>query len=84
MEGLISFERFLYGGENEVFIDDIEFCVDRIIMLPKVRPHSLEHAVRLSVEYCKLAGFRGKLLGKSNECPVLIYKLHKMGVLVFG
>jgi len=83
MEAKILFERFLFGEGNEIFIDDIDFCVDRIIMLPKIRPHQLENAVYLSVEYCKLADFRRKLLEKSNECPVLIYQLHKRGILLF-
>jgi len=83
MEEKIAFENFLFGDGNGIAIDDIEFCVDRIVMLPKIRPHQLEKAVELSVEYCKLAGFRRKLLEKSNECPVLIYKLYKRCVFVY-
>ena len=62
MEDKISFEEFLFGDGYEIFINDIEFCVDRIVMLPKIRPNQLEKAVRLSTEYCKLADFRRKLL----------------------
>jgi len=83
MEEKISFERFLFGEGNEIRINDMEFCVDRIIELPKIRPHQLEKAVRLSIEYCKLADFRRNLLEKSNNCPVLIYQLYKRGILVF-
>jgi len=83
MEEKISFERFLFGEGNEIRINDIEFCVDRIIELPKIRPHQLEKAVRLSTEYCKLADFRQKLLEKSNKCPVLLYQLYKRGVFEF-
>jgi len=83
MEEKILFEKFLFGDGNEIFIDDIEFCVDRIVILPKIRPHQLEKAVRLSIEYCKLADFRQKLLEKSNECPVLIYQLHKRDIIAF-
>jgi len=83
MEEKVSFERFLFGDGNEIFIDDMEFCVDRIVMLPKIRPHQLDKAVSLSVEYCQIADFRQKLLKKSNECPVLIYQLYKRGVFVF-
>ena len=61
----------------------MEFCVDRIIKLPKIRPHQIEKAVRLSIDYSKIVDFREKLLEKSNECPVLIYQLHKRGVLTF-
>jgi len=83
MEEKVSFERFLFGDGNEIVIDDIGFCVDRIIELPRIRPHQLEKAVRFSVENCKSADFRRKLLEKSNKCPVLIYRSYKRGVFVF-
>jgi len=83
MEEKITFERFLFGDENEIAIDDMEFCVNRIIELPRIRPHQLEKTVRLSVEYCKIADFRRKLLDKPNKCPVLIYQLYKRSVLSF-
>jgi len=83
MEKKVSYEGFLFGEGNEVFIDDMEFCVDRIVSFPKIRPHQLEKAVRLSFEYCQIADFRRKLLEKSIECPVLIYQLHKRGIFVF-
>jgi len=84
MEEKLNFERFLFGDGNVIVIDDVEFCVDRIIKLPKIRPHQLEKAVGLSVDYCKLADFRRKILDKIYECPVLIYLLFKKGVYVFG
>ena len=83
MEEKVFFEKFLFGGENEIVISDIEFCVDRILMIPKIRPHQLEKAVSLSVEYCKMAGIRLKLLEKAFECPVLVYQLYKRGIFVF-
>ena len=83
MEKKVSFERFLFGDGNEIVIDDMEFCVDRIVKLPKIRPHKLETAVELSIKYSILADFRLKLLEKSTECPVLIYQLNKRGILVF-
>jgi len=83
MEEKNSFEKFLFGDEKEIVTDDIEFCVDRIIELPRIRPHQLEKTVRLSVQYWKLADFRRKLLEKSNKCPILIYRLYKRSVLVF-
>jgi len=83
MEEKISFERFLFGEGNEIRIDDMEFCVDRILELPKIRPHQLQKAVNLSSEYCKLSDFRQRLLEKSKKCPVLIYQLYKRGILVF-
>jgi len=84
MEEKISFERFLFGEGNEIRINDIEFCVDRIIELPKIRPHQLEKAVDLSIENSKSADFKQKLIEKSKKCPVLIYQLYKRGVFVFG
>ena len=77
------FEEYLFGDGKEIVIDDFDFCVDRIIMFPKIRPHQLETAVRLTIEFCQIADFRRKLLEKSNECPVLIYQLYKRGVFVF-
>jgi len=83
MEEQISLEEYLFGEGNKIFIDDIEFCVDRIVMLPKIRPHQLEKAVDLSVEYCKYADFRLKILKNIYKCPVLIYRLYKRGFFVF-
>jgi len=83
MEKKVLFEKFLFEGGNEIVIDDIEFCVDRIVMLPKIRPHNLEKAVNISVDYCKLEDFRKKITEKISECPVLIYQLHKRGILKF-
>jgi len=51
MDQKVSFERFLFGDGNEIKINDMEFCVNRIFMLPKIRPHQLEKAVCLSIEY---------------------------------
>jgi len=84
MEEKISFERFLYEGENEIIINDMEFCVDRIINLPKFHPHKLEKAVDFSIEYCRISDFRRKILEKSNKCPVLIYQLYKRDIFDFN
>jgi len=83
MEEKILFERFLYEDGNPFTIGDIEFCIDRIVILPKIRPHYLEKVEELSVELCKNVDFRGRLLAKSNDCPVLIFRLYKRGVLLF-
>jgi len=84
MEESFAFESFLYVDDNEAFANDMEFCADRIVMLPKIRPHKLEKAVSLSVKYCQIADFRRKILEKSNKCPVLVYKLFKRGIFVFN
>jgi len=83
MEERISFERFLFGDGKSIVINDIEFFIDRIFVLPKFQPHKLEKAVSLSVEYCQNPDFRRKFLEKSNECPVLIYQLFKRGIFEF-
>jgi len=84
MEAKVSFENFLFGDGNEIAIDDIDFFIDRLIKLPRIRPHQLEKAVRLSIEFSTLVDFGRKLLEKSNECPVLIYQLYKRGIFQFG
>jgi len=53
-------------------------------MLPKIHPHQLEKAVRLSDEYCHINVFRRSILEISNECPVLLYQLHKRCVFEFN
>ena len=83
MEEKISFERFLFEDEKEITINDMEFFVDRIVMLPKIRPHKLDKAVSLSVEYCDNSGFHQKIIDKADICPVLIHRLFKRGVLLF-
>jgi len=83
MEEKIAFERFLFEDEKEIIIEDIVFCVDRIIMLTKIRPHKLEKAVSLSSNYCKIDDFRLSILEKSNECPVIVYQLYKQGYFRF-
>jgi len=83
MEDLLDFEQFLFGDGNEIKINDIEFCVDRIIMLPQIRPHKLEMAVRLSIDYCQISDFRLRMVEKIEKCPVLIYRLFKRGILSF-
>ena len=83
MEEKVAFEVILFGDKNEIMVNDVDSCVDRIVLLPKIQPHLLEKAVRLSVTYCQIADFRQKILEKSNECPLLIYQLFKRGIFVF-
>jgi len=83
MNDQISFKRFLYGDGMEMTINDEDFCIDRTLMLPKIHPHKLEKALSISAKYCQAADFRRKMIKKSNECPVLIYKLYKRRVLGF-
>jgi len=78
-----SFDRFLFYDEKEIHMTDIEYCVDRILMFPKIRPHQLEKAIALAYQYCKKSDFRRIILENINQCPVLIYRLYKRGVFVF-
>jgi len=77
------FESSLFGeaGEDMHDIYDAEFWVDRIVMFPRVRPLMLEKAVALCIYYLSKADFKGILLQKSRECPVLIYHLFNRGLL---
>jgi len=83
MEEKFIFEQLLYGDEEDISLIDIEFVVDRIVELPKIRPHKLEKAVSLAIKFCQIADFRRVLLGKLIYCPIIIYKLFKLGVFVF-
>jgi len=84
MEDKIAFENFLYEDSKEVVLSDMEFCADRIVMLPVFRPHRLEHAVNLSVYYCQSSDFRQKIIKRIKICPVLIYQLYKRGIFEYG
>jgi len=81
MEEKVAFENFLFGDGAECTINDEEFLADRLIMLPKLRPHCIDKAIRLCEDYCKNEDFRQKLSQKSISCPALIYQLYKKGVL---
>jgi len=83
MDEMICFERFLYEDEQEIIIKDYDFCVDRIVQLPKIRPHRLEKAVSVSIGYCQISDFRQKILNMCNVCPILIYRLFKCGMFLF-
>ena len=64
MDEKTAFENYLYEDGKEIALNDVEFRVDRLIMLPKIRPHQLERSVRLSIEYCRIADFRRKIIEK--------------------
>jgi len=34
-----------FGNEEEIFMNDVEFCENRIILLPQLCHHKLEEAV---------------------------------------
>lgn len=84
MEKNIVFEKYLFGDNGEANTNDEDFIVDRIIMLPRFRPLHLDTAIELGVQYCKNPVILHKLLAKTLECPVLIYKLYKRGLFQFN
>jgi len=85
MKELIVFEDYLYGKGDEAnfILHDVDFWAERIAKLPYWRPFSLGKAVRLASEYCSNNEFKGKLLSRINDCPVLIYRLFKKGIFSF-
>jgi len=83
MDEEVAFENYLYGDGKKIVISNIDFCVDRIVMLPALRPLQLERAVNLSIELCQVTDFRRKLLEKYSECPVLMFRLYKQGIFSF-
>jgi len=84
-----SFENYLYGDvDNDVIFDisgisDFDFLVDRIVKFPSLRPLYLERVVILCLEYSKNSHFRQKLLEKTLQYPVLIYRMYQRGVYLF-
>jgi len=86
MEEKIVFERYLYNNGVEfndikpLELTDLDFLVNRIVIFPSLRPLKLEKLVRLCFNYCNNTEFKQKLLDKSNNCYVLIYRLYKKGI----
>jgi len=85
MENKKAFESFLFGdgSEGNYSVCDVDFMVDRLIILPSLRPFKLEKAVELCASYSSNPHFRKRLLDNSFLCPVLIYRLFKKGFLEF-
>jgi len=73
----------VYNDENAIFINEIEFCIDRFIFLPQIRPHKFEKAVMFSGEYCQVSDFQRKMLEKFMECPFLIFHYIREVLLSF-
>jgi len=82
MDVKIAFDKSLYGGKDissfEIF--DEEFLVDRIVKYPAFRPFQLDKTVNICFEYCKNSIFKEKLLEKTKDCIVLVYRLFLKGV----
>jgi len=87
MDKLLEFEKFLFNDEifyKKFDILDVDFWVNRIVIFPSIRPLLLDKVIGLAAEYCTNLEFRRLFLFKcSNKCPVLIYRLYKMGILSF-
>ena len=57
MEDRIAFECFHFDDKKDITINDVDFLVDRILMLPKLHPHSLDKAVKLTVDFCQYEAY---------------------------
>jgi len=83
MDHLVEFENCLFNNEPLVYkfdIADIDFLVDRLVLFPCLRPLCLEKAISISSDFCQNNKFRQILLEKSVQiCPVLIFRLSKLG-----
>jgi len=86
MDEMLAFENYLYGDNLTIFgnkIQDNEFLVDRIVLLPSFRPFSVEKVVKISFEYSFDLDFHRMLLERSFECPILNYRLYQSGFFNF-
>ena len=85
---MIEFENSLFGDETNVNVYDIidvEFWVNRIVLLPSIRPFSLERTVRMCEEYVKNDEFKRLFIKKAaNSCYVLLYRLFQSGIISFS
>jgi len=84
MEEYIQFESVLYQ-DDPIFENlnhcDVNFCVDRLVNHPSLRPLLLEKVVSLCKDLCHQTDFKEKLVEKSALiCPVLLFRLFKLGV----
>jgi len=82
MDEKIAFEHSLYedyGDETVYMVDDVDFFVDRMVLLPKIRPLWIEKGIKLCAEYCRNGPFRLKLLSRIHETPVLLYHMFLKG-----
>jgi len=82
----MKFEHYLFGNSSffqDFEPDEYEFYVDRIVILPLLRPFSLDKAIELCLKHSENNDFRMMLLEKIFECPVLLYRLFKKGFYNF-
>jgi len=87
MKPWFSFEECLFSDNNDIMNHDlinIEFMVDRILICPQIRPFMLERIVDLCYFHSNNLDFRNELLKNCHKCPVLIFRLYKLGVFVIN
>jgi len=87
MQEFIDIEKQLFGEvlgfSNSNCVDSI-FFLERIVGLPKYRPFSLDCVIELSQRFFKDSEFKMQLLELASvECPVLVYRLFKLGAFTF-
>ena len=84
MEEYIKFESVLFQDDpifENLNLCDVNFCVDRLVNHPSLRPLLLEKVVSLCKDLCQKTDFKERLLEKSAQiCPVLLFRLFKLGV----
>jgi len=82
------FEEMLFDGEKGFrsdFSSNIDFIIDRILLMPKYRPFLLSEVVDLCLLYLGFLDFKEKLLFHAvHECPVLIRRLYIKGAYNFS
>jgi len=69
MEEYITLEKYLYENYqiNGISIEDTDFLVDRLVLLPSIRPFILDKVVKVCCEYIKTNNFSRKIIGKMCE-----------------
>jgi len=85
MNKIVEFEKLLFGeGIFTRYDDDIDFWIDKLVILPSIRPFLLDELVIRCSEYCSDSFFCNKLLKKSiKDCPALVYRLYKRNIIKF-
>jgi len=87
MENCIKFENLLFGDNAEyrdLEINDFEFVAERLVSLPTMRPFSIENVIIFIQPLCKNPEFGEIVLEKSSViCPVLTYRLFKLGIFQY-
>jgi len=87
MSQLIAFENQVLGDNplsEVILIEDIDFLARKLIRLPSLRPLFIDKIVMLCQKYFHLSGFKERIIkGSIYKCPIVTYKLFKLGFIQF-